>query len=171
MYKEITGDLFDHIFKCEFDVIAQGCNCFNTQGAGIAKQFVKYFKTDTFKMENEKSGNINKLGNIDYELLFYSKFDNKFHQYPDEYESEHHSLYVVNCYTQYHYGNKYGKPFDYDAFTLCMRKINNIFKNKRIGLPMIGAGLAGGNWTKISDIIKTVLKDCNVTIVKYETSL
>jgi O-acetyl-ADP-ribose deacetylase (regulator of RNase III) len=167
-YKEINGDLFEHIFNLEFDVIAQGCNCFNNQGAGIALQFVKYFKTNEFKLEKVSNGDINKLGLIDYELQYYSKLDKTFHQYPNEYESQIHRLYIVNCYTQYHYGKKYGIPFDYDAFTLCMKKINFKFKNKKIGLPMIGAGLAGGNWNIISNIIKNELKDCYVTIIKFE---
>jgi hypothetical protein len=35
---------------------------------------------------------------------------------------------------------------DYEALTLCMRKINYTFTGKHIGLPMIGCGLAGGDW-------------------------
>lgn len=57
------------------------------------------------------------------------------------------------------------KPIDYEALTLCMRKMNITFRGKRIGLPKIGAGLAGGDWNKIKNIIKTELKDCKVTVV------
>ena len=60
------------------------------------------------------------------------------------------------------------KPVDYEAIVLCMRKINHIFKGKHIGLPMIGAGLAGGSWSSIRQIIQTELKDCNVTVVIYD---
>jgi len=58
------------------------------------------------------------------------------------------------------------KPLDYEALTLCMRKINHIFKGKHIGLPgFIGGGLAGGDVSKIREIIKKELKDCKVSIV------
>ena len=60
-----------------------------------------------------------------------------------------HELVVVNSYTQYNYGKNHtdgvSKPLDYEALTMCMRKINHTFKGKRIGLPQIGAGLAGGD--------------------------
>lgn len=36
MYKEIKGDLIKLALEGEFDVIAHGCNCFCTMGAGIA---------------------------------------------------------------------------------------------------------------------------------------
>jgi O-acetyl-ADP-ribose deacetylase (regulator of RNase III) len=49
-----------------------------------------------------------------------------------------------------------------------MRKINSIFSGKHIGLPQIGAGLAGGDWNKIKKIIQDELKDCKVTIVIYK---
>jgi O-acetyl-ADP-ribose deacetylase (regulator of RNase III) len=49
-----------------------------------------------------------------------------------------------------------------------MRKMNAIFKGKHIGLPLIGAGLAGGDWEVIKNIIQTELADCNVTIVHYD---
>jgi O-acetyl-ADP-ribose deacetylase (regulator of RNase III) len=59
-------------------------------------------------------------------------------------------------------------PFDYEAFTICMRKINNIFTGKHIGMPKIGAGLAGGNWNRIEHIINVELRDCTVTVVNYK---
>ena len=78
-------------------------------------------------------------------------------------------LYVVNAYTQYYYGKNHpdgiNKPLDYEALTLCLRKMNHIFKGKHIGLPgLIGCGLAGGDKNKVKSIIKKELKDCNVTI-------
>jgi O-acetyl-ADP-ribose deacetylase (regulator of RNase III) len=78
-------------------------------------------------------------------------------------------LIVVNAYTQYNYGANHkdgvAKPVDYEAITMCMRKMNVAFKGKHIGLPKIGAGLAGGDWDRIKKIIQTELIDCKVTIV------
>lgn len=58
-------------------------------------------------------------------------------------------------------------PLDYEALTLCMRKINHTFVGKKIGLPKIGSNLAGGDWNIIKEIIKKELKDCDVTVVIY----
>lgn len=51
---------------------------------------------------------------------------------------------------------------------MCLRKINHQFHDKRIGLPLIGAGLAGGDWNIIEKIIGKELKDMDVTIVKFK---
>ena len=75
-------------------------------------------------------------------------------------------LIVVNCYTQYKWGLEL-KPFDYEAFTLCMRKMNHQFKGKKIGLPAIGAGLAGGDIIRIKAIMKKEFTDCYVTLVLF----
>jgi hypothetical protein len=48
-----------------------------------------------------------------------------------------------------------------------MRKIKNIFNGLRIGLPKIGAGLAGGDWKLISGIIEEELNGEDVTIVNF----
>jgi len=167
-YKEIEGDLIEFSYNGKFDVICQGNNCYNSQGAGIALQFVKHFKTDTFTMERSGKGDINKLGQIDYELLYFSNWDRRFEKYIDEGDKILYSLYVVNCYTQYHYGKKFGVPLDYDAITLCMRKINYKFNGKRIGLPIIGCGLASGDFNIVREIIIKELKDCDVTVVKLK---
>ena len=83
----------------------------------------------------------------------------------------------------------YYSVYDYEAFTLCMRKINHQFKGKHIGLPLIGCGLAGAVWDitqlteeevmnhssdllnnfkDVKSIILDELTDMKVTIVHYE---
>jgi O-acetyl-ADP-ribose deacetylase (regulator of RNase III) len=167
-YSEINGDLITLANAGTFEVITHGCNCHCTMGAGIAPQMAKAFRCDTFEMEDEEhKGDINKLGTIDYELLYFSNWDKKFQKYPDDGDQILYKLYVVNSYTQYNYGTD-SRPLDYDALTLCLRKINFTFKGKHIGLPQIGAGLAGGNWNRIQSIIQQELKDCRVTVVIYK---
>ncbi len=152
-YKEINGDLIKLVQQGVFDVIAHGCNCFCSMKSGIAPQMAEAFRCDKYKLEHSfLKGDINKLGLIDY--------------------TETEKVTVVNCYTQYF--NRTLNPdknainLDYEALTLCMRKINKAFAGNRIGLPMIGSGLAGGDWNIIKEIIKKELKDCDVTIVIYE---
>lgn len=157
-YQEIEGDLIKLALEGRFGVIAHGVNCFCTMGAGIAPQMARMFRVNEYSLEDERyAGNINKLGQIEYETV--GKFRNK-------------TLFVVNAYTQYGFGKNHAggfdKPVDYEAITLCMRKINHDFKGFHVGLPQIGCGLAGGDWTIVKGIIQRELIDCKVTVVIYK---
>lgn len=154
VYTEVYGDLIKLAKEGEFDVIAHGCNCFCTMGAGIAPQMAKAFGADLFPLEQDRfRGNLNKLGMIDYKDV----------------ELDTGTVTVVNAYTQYRTGFSNGKiPLDYEALTLCFRKMNRIFRGKHIGLPQIGCGLAGGDWEKVRDIIKKEFTDCVIIIVIYK---
>ena len=151
-YEEVYGDLIENAKNGLYDVIAHGCNCFCRMKRGIAPQMDEAFNCGNFALEDTRYlGDINKLGQIDYIKL------------------ELIDLTVVNAYTQYEWSTE-TKPFDYDAFTLCMRKMNHIFKGKHIGLPQIGSHLAGGDWNLIRQIIIKELKDCKITIVIYKAN-
>jgi O-acetyl-ADP-ribose deacetylase (regulator of RNase III) len=170
MYQEVTGNLIKMALEGQFDVIAHGCNCHSTMGAGLAPQMAKVFGCDGFVMELWGS-TIEKLGNIDYEVLFWE--ETKWTKYPDEGgQWATLKLIVVNAYTQYMYGRNHADgaiaPFDYEAFTVCMRKMNHIFKGQHIGMPKIGSHLAGGDWTIIEKIIEKELSNCIVTVVNYK---
>ena len=163
MYKEIKGDLIELALKGEFDIIAHGCNCFCQMGAGIAPQMAKSFGCNNYLMEGSAyKGDINKLGTIDGQKRSVNI------SYPGQLSVLPKSkiITIINAYTQYEYNAK-TKPLNYEALTLCLKKINYLFAGSHIGLPQIGAGLAGGDWNKIKSIIQKELVDCNVTIVIY----
>jgi len=177
-YTEIEGNLITLAKEGKFDVIAHGCNCFCTMGAGLAPQMAKAFNCDKFtKEEPDFKGDINKLGTIDYEVLLREPLGDGDVILPEKkvtlnnwksiYPFARWALVVVNAYTQYSYDVK-TKPFDYEAFTLCMRKMNHVFKGKHIGLPQIGSHLAGGDWDIIKGIIQKEFKDCTVTVVIFK---
>lgn len=169
-YNEIEGNLITLAKEGKFDVIAHGCNCFCTMKRGVAPQIAEAFGCDKFHKEFKAfSGDINKLGTIDYKKFAYELHSDELWLWDKilDLAPNKNPLWVVNCYTQYHWSTK-TKPFDYEAFTLCMRKMNHIFKGKHIGMPKIGSHLAGGNWELIKEIIKKELKDCKVTIVIYK---
>ena len=169
MYNEVEGNIITLALEGKFHVIAHGCNCLSAMGAGLAPQMAKAFGCDKFEMELQ-GANIGKLGNIDYqtfvlgEKTIWSLEDCKNNR--DEPE-----LIVVNAYTQYKYGRNHSdgvsRPIDYEALSLCMRKMNTVFKGMHIGLPQIGAGLAGGDWNRIKGIIIEELIDCRVTVVIF----
>jgi O-acetyl-ADP-ribose deacetylase (regulator of RNase III) len=166
----IEGNLIEFALEGKFDVIVHGCNCHSKMGAGLAPQMARVFGCDKFSMELWGS-DINKLGNIDYKIFVLG--ENAIWNLDDAKNNrDEPELTVVNAYTQFNYGRNHHdgdlKPIDYEALTLCMRKINITFTGEHIGLPKIGSGLAGGDWNIIKNIIKRELKDCRVTVVHYK---
>jgi len=165
--KQINGDLIKLSLEGNFDVIIHGCNCFCRMGRGIALQIKEIFP-EAFNADKKYSypGDMNKLGNYSYSIKQLESSDTRLFKSLDEL-NQIKNLIIINAYTQYGH-NPIDKPLDYEALTLCLRKINNKFAGKTIGLPLIGSGLAGGNWVIIEEIIKTELKDMDVTIVHYK---
>jgi len=154
--KEIKGNLIRLAKEARFDIIVHGCNCFCRMGSGLAPQIKKNFPSAWAADAATEAGDIRKLGSYTFgtELV---------HDKNDQPEV----LIVINAYSQYTYDAS-TKPLDYEALTLALRKINHNYKGKSIGVPLIGAGLAGGEWERIKIIIETELKDMKVTIVHYD---
>lgn len=170
---ELKGNLITLAKEDKFEVVVHGCNCFCTMGAGLAPQMAAEFGADTFTLEQSGlRGDYNKLGQIDY-VKMYLEDTGKWTRFPDEsgewIEAE---VTVINAYTQYHYGKNHKdgveNPVDYLAIQMVFRKMNHIFKGKHIGVPRIGAGLAGGDWDRIKKIILDELVDCDVTLVEFD---
>ncbi len=80
-YREIKGCLISMALNGEFDVITHGCNCFCTMGAGIAPKMAKEFECNNFEMELSGKGDINKLGQIDFNK-YYKKIILHIHKGP-----------------------------------------------------------------------------------------
>jgi O-acetyl-ADP-ribose deacetylase (regulator of RNase III) len=146
----IHGDLLKHFETGKFDVMVHGCNCFHTMGAGIARQiktnYPDAFKADLATVKGDKS----KLGTYSA-----CKIDlaNRF---------------ILNAYTQYLYGR--GLQVDYDAVKRVFEAIDRDFQDKVIGIPQIGAGLAGGDWAKIRDIIESATTNNRIVLVMYRAN-
>ena len=129
----IKGNLLDLFENQAFDILVHGCNCFHTMGAGIAKQIKdKYYEAYEADLQTLK-GDKNKLGT--YTLY-----------------QVNNSQCIINAYTQYHYYGK--KPINYDALRNVFKLIDENFKNKKIGIPKIGSGLAKGDWKIIQKMIE-----------------
>lgn len=146
----IEGDLLELALAGEFDVIVHGCNCHCTMGAGIAKSIKARFPEAHAADLATSKGDRDKLGTISFA----------------EIERPHHSFVVVNAYTQYNWRGP-GKKVDYDAVRTAMQRVRHTFGGKRIGYPLIGAGLAGGDWDDIAPIIDTALDGEDHTLVRY----
>jgi len=148
--RTITGDLIALGQAGHFDVIVHGCNCHCTMGAGIAKQIRAAFPAAWEADRRTTAGDRTKLGSCTFATIAQRTGD----------------LTVVNAYTQFHWSGP-GPKVDYDAVTSCMRWLRR-FTSQRIGMPLIGAGLAGGDWSAIAAIIERELPDANLAVVRFD---
>jgi O-acetyl-ADP-ribose deacetylase (regulator of RNase III) len=159
--KTIKGNLITLAEQGEFDVIIHGCNCFHAMGGGIAKQLAdKYPQVEETDRKTE-FGDRNKLGS--YSIAKLEVNDNVF--------------VVLNAYTQYKWSSG-SDVFEYDAFQKFLNKISPYIQSYKgggkinIGFPQIGAGLAGGDWSRISKMIEKFSEDvaryADVTVVEYQ---
>jgi len=161
-YTEIQGNLITLAQEGQFDLIAHGCNCQANMGAGIAAQIATHFPKATL---------IDEHGALPGTICAVT--------YPC-------GLTIVNAYTQISPGpankrfqalspiNDYQEPvYDtlenrYAFIRHAMRSINQFFAGKRLGLPLIGCGLAGGEWERVKPIFQEEFDACDVNVVHFK---
>ena len=151
--KIVKGDLITLAQAGEFDTIVHGCNCEQTMGGGIALQLKNIYPAlQTTDQLFKPTNPIDRLGQI-------SIYDT-----PDNFR-------IVNAYTQLTPGRRApyeeGVYVDYCAIRLAFQKVKFWYGDSHIAFPMIGAGLAGGDWDKIADIISEELSGSMHTLVIY----
>ena len=143
--KKITGDLISLAENGHFDVIIQGCNCWNVMGSGLAGQikskYVQAYNADC----KTKRGDYNKLGNYSFVEVESKKKQN-------------YKFTIVNAYTQYGF-SKGEDVFEYTSFALILQKLSYQFACKKLGFPLIGCGLAGGNESAITGLLSAFADD------------
>ena len=136
MLKHIKGNLIDLAEAGEFDVIVQGCNCFNTMGGGIAREIRQRYPQAALADSITENGSYMKLGTwTEATVLGKAPFT------------------IINAYTQYDM-SKREDVFEYTAFALILQKLERRYRYMRIGLPYIGMGLAGGDKNRIIPMIE-----------------
>ncbi|MBE4585483.1 phosphatase [Vibrio navarrensis] len=139
--KTVYGDIFDHVEHDRADVLVHGCNCLCNMGSGIALA-IKNRYPEAYEVDlKTESGASNKLGT--YTTANINRNGGKFT--------------IVNAYTQYDWKGD-GVLADYDAIRRVFKSIKSDFTGLRIAYPLIGAGLAKGDWQIIKSIIDEELK-------------
>lgn len=149
----IKGDLLDLFEKDCFDAIVHGCNCYHTMGAGVAGQIAAKYP-QAFAMDKiTPYGSKDKLGSWSY------------------FNTPHGG--IINAYTQ-HLPGKEIAAFLYIHIRNIFTKLNESgLANERggyIGIPMIGSGIAGGNWNTIKGIIDEVTPKIDIIVVEYQST-
>jgi O-acetyl-ADP-ribose deacetylase (regulator of RNase III) len=161
MINLITGDIIKLAESGKFDYILQGCNCFHTMGSGLAGQLVKKYPLVLEADKTTVYGDREKLGTWSTTRIL----------------SNHNQFTVVNVYTQFFFGMG-TDVFEYDSFDEFLKNFGEYLKTRttystkiRVAFPKIGAGLAGGNWTKILQSISNFSTSnsefIDVTVVNY----
>jgi O-acetyl-ADP-ribose deacetylase (regulator of RNase III) len=144
--KHAQGNLLDLAEQGKFNVIVQGCNCFNTMGGGIAREIRERFPSAA-KVDNATvRGSYHKLGSWTHAIV----------------GAEDSPFTIINAYTQYNMSS--GEDvFEYTAFALILQKLAHVFPGERIGFPYIGMGLAGGNKDRIMAMLEQFALQHNLT--------
>ena len=132
-----------NIINASEPIIAHGCNAQGVMGSGVAKAVKLRFPNafDCYRRQHKEEGL--KVGQV-----IYAPCEEKI---------------IANCITQRYYGRDGRRYVDYEAFRKCMKSIDafttamkvNTYKDETItvAMPRIGAGLGGGDWSKIEAII------------------
>jgi len=150
----VKGDLLAMGKNNDFDIIMHGCNCFCIMGGGIAAQIANQFPDAHLADDETVRGDAGKLGTYTIGM------DGR--------------LVILNCYTQYRTSaGPNDDVFEYNAFQRVLDKIVVRFGKWRIGLPLIGMGLAGGDANRILTMIeefanKVERQGGSVTLVEWE---
>lgn len=135
----LYGNLIDFAEQGQFTAIAHGCNCFCNMGAGIAKE-IKQRYPEAYKVDcSTTKGDKKKLGTYSVAHVK-SRINNDL------------DFMILNVYTQYSFGGGIVNA-DYSAIRKCFRSINKDFPDIILGIPLIGAGHAKGDWKIIDKII------------------
>lgn len=131
----------DDLFKTDIKHIVHGCNDKGVMGSGVALHIREKFPKayDEYVLWHAKKG-LN-LGDIQFVNCG--------------------EKIIINAISQSGYGRTGQKFVSYDAIDTIFKKLDFHLSNadeKELAMPMIGAGLGGGNWDIIANIIETNMK-------------
>lgn len=155
------GNLLDMAEEGQFDIVVQGCNCFNTMGGGIAREIRQRYPEVADVDSNTKRGDYNKLGNYTEGYAWYN-----------EHGDDADNFIIINAYTQFNMST--GQDvFEYTAFALILQKLAHMYPGSRFGFPLIGCGLARGNQPRIVTMLtdfadKITASGGTVTLVEFK---
>ena len=157
MLNIVQKDLIKAFKENEINVLIQQCICFHTLIAGLAKsiklEYPEILNVDLATPYGDK----NKLGTFSY--------------ITPERKNISQTGYIINLYGQYRYGK--GLQTDYDAQRTGFKNIVEFLNNRgpvdtiKIGLPLIGCGLAGGDWNIVQQIIQEEIVDKGFNVSVY----
>lgn len=146
-----------NLLEFDEDCVAHCANCQSTMGSGVALALKNKWPEVYYIDRNDKRSRQEKLGSFSKTIL------------------QNGGRYCYNIYGQFDYkGRQHGEmDLNYLALASGLMAVRGDMIDrglKSIAMPMIGAGLAGGDWKKIEEIINNTFgkTDIEVTIYKLK---
>ena len=148
---------FGDMLQTTEGILVHGCNAQGVMGSGIAKEIRAKWPTayEHYTTACKKAGAAYMLGTVVPVLV-------------DK------NLIVANAITQLNFGREPKQYVSYKAVQECFTAVAELAISNQcdVHYPLIGAGLGGGDWAIISEIIDTVFvnryADINRTLWIYE---
>lgn len=144
----VVGDLL----KAPEPVIVHGCNAQGVMGSGVALAIRDAFPTVYRRYNNVIEKHKNTTDPVIPGDVIFAYVKGKV---------------FANCITQKFYGRQKLQYVDYNAIRECMKRIDKLCCEERytaVAMPKIGAGLGGGNWQVISEIIQETMFCANPVV-------
>lgn len=149
------------IFSTHLNAIAHGVNCQGVMGAGIALE-VKRRYPDLFEKYKKM-------------CLEYKDEYSTITEFPfgtmQPYRVPNTNLHILNCFTQYDTAKRHGDvAISYRAIFTSFSVAGAYCKEngiEELAIPQVGAGLGGGNWKIIYQLIANALALYGVTPIVY----
>jgi O-acetyl-ADP-ribose deacetylase (regulator of RNase III) len=139
-----------NLFETDIKHIVHGCNAQGVMGSGVAaiirRDYPEAYQSYTTRYKNRGLS----LGEIQV--------------IPSNGKA------IINAITQDNFGGN-ARHANYEAIAVAMESINNIFynlPNSKVAMPLIGAGLANGDWNVISAIIESELRTVQPVVYHIE---
>lgn len=141
MIQEHTGNVLD----IKKGIIVHGCNAHGVMGSGIAAQIRKKWPEcyEVYRKEYEKGDNYLALGDV---ILY----------------TADPGLVIANAITQRDFGSDPEKVYvNYNAVYSAFVTVRSVARwlDLPVHFPLIGCGLANGNWGKVSASIENAIPD------------
>jgi len=137
---------YGDLLKSDCNIIAHQANCYKVMGAGIAKQIKKELPSAWQADQLDKRTAHQRLGGVTWAAI----------------STEQHPTIrlAFNLYGQLNFGSD-KKQTDYGSLSLALLRMNAVIRELdfqepiKIGFPKgMGCGLAGGDWSVVSEIIE-----------------
>ncbi len=154
MIKYHVGNLITAIKNKEVGLAGHGCNIWCSMGSGIAPLMAELTPGVRNADNATIRGSVDKLGTVTTAMA---------HKY---------SCVIINMYTQANTARFQGElVVDYSAISKIFKSMEQVMRCGKksemkypMAIPLIGAGLAGGDWKVIECIIDRVIKDETVDV-------
>lgn len=130
------GDLL----SVQSGIIVHGCNAQGVMGSGVAKA-VREKYPDAYEKYRNRCMLIEDKSRLLGRVVWYHVLGK--------------DLYIANAITQLTFGSDGKQYVSYEAIEKSFNMINSEALNVDVHIPMIGAGLGGGDWEVISGIIES----------------